>query len=218
MIKRREIMSFNFIPPNNVEVPELKFEESIALKPEKTAVIVIDMQNDFVRDDGNLPVPAAKETIKNIQSLLEKARKQNVKIVYTQDTQFEGDKEWEIWPVHCKRGTRGWKIIEELEPEAENMVFEKNRYDGFYETPLEHYLSHVWGITDLVIVGTVSNICVLHTAASAGLRWYNLIIPANGISALTDFDQAMTLRQVTSLYDGQIVKKCNDITFEYRKN
>ena len=208
-------MSYNFVPPRNVEVPELKFEDKITLDPEITAVIVVDMQNDFVRDDGNLPVPAAKETIKNIQSLLERARQQNVKVVYTQDTQFEGDKEWEIWPAHCKRGTAGWKIVEELEPEEGNMVFEKNRYDGFYGTTLEHYLSHVWGITDLVIVGTVSNICVLHTAASAGLRWYNLIVPANGISALTDFDQAMTLRQVSNLYAGKIVRNCGNVTFGY---
>jgi nicotinamidase-related amidase len=206
-------MSFNFIPPKNVEVPELKFEEKVSLEPEKTAVIVVDMQNDFVRDDGKLAVPAAKETIKNIQSLLERARKQNVKVVYTQDTHFEGDKEWEIWPEHCRRGTKGWKIIEELEPEEDNMVFEKNRYDGFYQTPLEHYLSHVWGIKNLVIVGTVSNICVAHTAGSAGLRWYNLIVPADGISALTEFDQAMALRQVTSLYAGKNVKSCGDVSF-----
>jgi len=206
-------MSFNFIPLKNVEVPELKFEEKISLNPEKTAVIVVDMQNDFVRDDGSLSVPAAKETIKNIQSLLMRARKQNVKVVYTQDTHFDGDKEWEIWPVHCKKGSDGWKIIDELKPAKGEMVFEKNRYDGFYETPLDHYLSHVWGITDLVIVGTVSSICVLHTAASAGLRWYNLVVPADGISALTEFDQAMTLRQVSTLYTGKIVKSCGDVLF-----
>jgi nicotinamidase-related amidase len=97
------------------------------------------------------------------------------------------------------------------------MVFEKNRYDGFYENQLEYYLSHVWGIKNLVIVGTVSSICVLHTAASAGLRWYNLIVPADGISALTEFDQAMTLRQVSFLYAGKIVKSCSDVLFEVGK-
>ena len=98
-------------------------------------------------------------------------------------------------------------------PAKSDLVIEKNRYDGFYETPLEHYLTHVWNIQNLVIVGTVSNICVAQTAASAGLRWYSLVIPANGISSLTDFDQAMTLRQVTSLYAGKIVKSCDDILF-----
>ena len=206
-------MSFNFVPEGNVEIPELKFENQVSLNPENTAVIVVDMQNDFVKDNGSLNVPAAKETIKNIKSLLDNSRKKNVRVVYTQDTQFDGDKEWEIWPVHCKKGTDGWKIIDELKPAVGEMVFEKNRYDGFYETQLEHYLSHVWGIKNLVIVGTVSNICVLHTAASAGLRWYNLVIPAYGISALTEFDQAMTLRQVSFLYAGKIVRSCGDIAF-----
>ena len=207
-------MNIKFIPPQNVEVPELVFEKKVTLDPVKTAVIIVDMQNDFVRDNGSLHVPSAKETIKNIIPLLDKAREKNVKIVYTQDTHFDGDKEWEIWPVHCKKGSNGWKIIDELKPVEGEMVFEKNRYDGFYETSLEHYLSHVWGISNVVIVGTVSNICVLHTAASAGLRWYNIIVPADGISSLTDFDQAMTLRQVATLYTGKIVESCEEILFE----
>ena len=65
----------------------------------------------------------------------------------------------------------------------------------------------------LIIVGTVSNICVLHTAASAGLRWYALTIPADGISALTEFDQAATLRQVSWLYNGTIVRSSEHIRF-----
>ena len=65
----------------------------------------------------------------------------------------------------------------------------------------------------MVIVGTVSNICVLHTAASAGLRWYHVVMPADGISAYTEFDQALTLHQVGSLYNGSIVKSMKDITF-----
>ena len=207
-------MSFNFVPEGNVEIPELKFERKVTLNTEDTAVIVVDMQNDFVKEGGSLLVDSAKETIKNIKSLLDDARKKNVKVVYTQDTHFDGDKEWEIWPVHCKRESNGWKIIDELKPAEGEMVFEKNRYDGFYETQLEHYLSHVWGIKNLVIVGTVSSICVLHTAASAGIRWYKLVIPADGISALTEFDQAMTLRQVSTLYSGKIVKSCEDISFE----
>jgi nicotinamidase-related amidase len=207
-------MSFNFIPEGNVEIPELKFEKQVSLNPKDTAVIVVDMQNDFVKEGGSLLVDSAKETIKNIKSLLHNARKKKVIVVYTQDTHFDGDREWEVWPVHCKKGSDGWKIINKLKPVEGEMVFEKNRYDGFYETQLEHYLSHVWGIKNLVIVGTVSSICVLHTAASAGLRWYNLVIPADGISALTEFDQAMTLRQVSFLYTGKIVKSCGHVSFD----
>ena len=207
-------MAINFIPPKEVEVPELNFKEKTEFSSKKSALLVIDMQNDFVKEGGSLFVPSAQGTILNIKMLVDSTRKKEMPVVYTQDTHFEGDKEWTIWPEHCRKGTKGWQIIDELKPKENEMVFEKNRYDGFYGTNLEHYLKHVWNIENLVIVGTVSNICVLHTAASAGLRWYNIVIPADGISSLTDFDQAMTLRQVSTLYSGIIVKSCKDIIFK----
>ncbi len=137
-------MKFNFIPPKEVEVPELNFKESIELNSKKSALIIVDMQNDFVKEGGSLLVPAANETISNIKFLIDQARKKETPVVYTQDTHFEGDKEWAIWPEHCRKGTKGWQIIDELKPEENDMVFEKNRYDGFYGTNLEHYLKHVW--------------------------------------------------------------------------
>jgi len=206
-------MNVNFIPPATVDVPPLKFESKITLPNKDTALLIVDMQNDFVKEGGSLLVPAAKETILNIKNLIDRAREKKVKVIYTQDSHNEGDKEWEIWPRHCKKGTTGWKIIDDLMPKDEDLLIEKSRYDGFYGTHLEHYMKNVWDIKNLVVVGTVSSICVLHTAASAGLRWYNIIVPADGISALTDFDQAMTLRQVSTLYTGKIVKSCDDIGF-----
>jgi nicotinamidase-related amidase len=52
-----------------------------------------------------------------------------------------------------------------------------------------------------------------HTAASAGLCWFHVVTPADCISALTDFDQALTLRQVSSLYAGHVVRRGQDIHF-----
>ena len=80
--------------------------------------------------------------------------------------------------------------------------------------PFKLFVSHVWQVDNLVLVGTVSNICVLHTAASAGLRYLNLVVPARGISALNDFDQALTLRQISWLYTGTVVRSVDDILFE----
>lgn len=208
-------MTIPSIPGKEVTVPDIPIAEKVDLSPDKTAVIIVDMQNDFVKPEGNLYVEAAEGTIPNIQRLLESARKTGAKVVYTQDTSFEGDPEWEIWPKHCEKGTWGWEIVEELAPQSDKeLVFVKNRYDGFYGTSLNHYLTNLWGVKHLVIVGTVSNICVLHTAASAGLRWFNIVVPADGISSMTEFDQALTLRQVTTLYGGKVVKATADIAFE----
>lgn len=207
-------MSFQFVPGEQVEVPEIEYKDEIRLPAQKTAIIVVDMQNDFVKPDGSLVVPAASETIPHIQNLLAAGREAGLRIAYTQDTQVEGDPEWEIWPRHCEIGTWGWEIIEELKPQPNDLICRKNRYDGFYGTWLDHFLSRLWKIEHVVIVGTVSNICVAHTAASAGLRWYHVVMPANGISALTEFDQALTLRQVSWLYAGDVVQEVDQIKFE----
>jgi nicotinamidase-related amidase len=207
-------MAFPFIPGRKVEVPDINYKESIVLPARETALIIVDMQNDFVMPEGSLVVDSAMETVPRIQKLLESARKSDVKIAYTQDTMFENDPEAKIWPEHCRMNTWGWEIIQELKPQSDDLVCMKNRYDGFYGTWLDHFLSHMWKAKYVVIVGTVSNICVLHTAASAGLRWFHVVVPADGISALTEFDQALTLRQVSSLYAGDVVKSVDDLCFD----
>ena len=105
-------MPISFIPSKTVEVPEIKFKQNIELNAAETALIIVDMQNDFVKENGNLFVPMAPATVNNIKSLQDKARKAGVKIVFTQDTQIEKDKDFEIWPAHCIENTWGWHIID----------------------------------------------------------------------------------------------------------
>lgn len=206
-------MSFATIPGATVEVPEIAYKTQLELPAAKSAVIVVDMQNDFVTPGGKLVAPAAEATLPNIQRLLAAARQAGVRVAYTQDTHFEGDPEWQIWPEHCRQGTWGWEIVEALAPQPGDLVVQKSRYDGFYDTSLDHYLSRVWKVEHLVIVGTIASICVLHTAASAGLRWFHVVLPADGVSALTAFDQALTLRQVSWLYTGSVTKSVDEIRF-----
>lgn len=207
-------MSIPFIPGKNIEIPEIPFKDRVVLPSKSTALVIADMQNDFVKPEGNLFVPAAVATVPRIQELARSARAAKIAIAYIQDTTFTDDPEFDIWPEHCKIHTWGWDIIPELKPQPDDLVCQKSRYDGFYGTWLEHFLTYVWKVTHLVIVGTVSNICVLHTAAAAGLRWFHVVVPADGISALTEFDQALTLRQVSSLYSGEVVKSTDAIRFE----
>jgi nicotinamidase-related amidase len=206
-------VAFPYVPESTIEVPEIAYKSNLALPAAKSAVIVVDMQNDFVTEGGSLVVPAAAATVPNIQRLLAKARAARVHVAYTQDTHYEGDPEWKIWPEHCRAGTWGWEIIAPLAPQPDDYVAQKSRYDGFYGTSLDHYLSRVWKLEHLVIVGTISSICVLHTAASAGLRWFHVVTPADGTSALTPFDQALALRQISWLYTGSVTRSVDEITF-----
>jgi nicotinamidase-related amidase len=207
-------MSIPPIPSGTVEIPEIPVADEVRLPASETALVIVDMQNDFIKEGGTLVVEAAAETVPRIQSLLGSARDAGVHVAYTQDSTMENDPEFEIWPEHCRIGTWGWEIVDELKPLEGELICRKNRYDGFYGTWLGHFLGRVWQVEHVVIVGTVANICVAHTAASAGLRWYHIVMPANGVSALTTFDQALTLRQVSWLYGGHVVREVKDVVFE----
>ncbi len=189
----------------SVVVPEYKIVEEVKLPASKTAIIVVDMQNDFVHPDGKLYVSNAKVTIPAIKSLIEKGREKDVRVFYTQDWHRRDDVEFSIWGEHAVAGTWGAKIIEDLKPKDEDILIKKLRYDAFFGTPLD-YLLRLYGIQYLVIVGTVANICVLHTASSAALLGYKVIVPIDGISAVTDFDYEAALRQIDFLYRGVLTR------------
>lgn len=189
-----------------VEVPPIPEPVRVELNAKTTAVIVIDMQNDFVHEKGKLFVgQKVKEIVPRIKELLKKARNSGALIVYTQDWHMEEDPEFPIWGAHAIADTWGSEIVDELKPEKNDLIIKKLRYDAFFGTSLDHIL-RIKGISNVVITGTVSNICVLHTAGSAALNLYKVYLPVDCIAAITDFDQLATLRQVTFLYKGVLTR------------
>jgi nicotinamidase-related amidase len=188
-----------------VEVPDYGVQTDVRVDAAKTALVVVDMQNDFVSEGGSLWVPDAMGTVPVIASLLERARASGMRVVFTQDTHTDGDPEWRIWPEHARKGSWGWQIIDALAPAEGETVIRKLRYDGFYGTPLDHLL-RLWGITTLIVCGTVANICVHYTAASAALRWYEVVIPRDATSALEPFDLESSLRQTVFLFAGRVTE------------
>ncbi len=191
--------------PRTVEVPEYEIHEEVRVDPGRTALIVVDMQNDFVKEGGSLVVPDAEGTIPAIRRLGDLARGSGMRVVFTQDTHTEGDPEWEIWPEHVREESWGWRIVDELAPREDELVIPKVRYDAFYGTHLDHYL-RLWGVDTLIVCGTVASICVHYTAASAALRWYGVIVPRDATSALTPFDLESSLRQITFLFNGRVTE------------
>ncbi|GBD18837.1 Peroxyureidoacrylate/ureidoacrylate amidohydrolase RutB [bacterium HR27] len=188
-----------------VEVPAYEVTPRVEVDPRTTALIVVVMQNDFVKPEGKLFVPAAPATIPQIQRLLGLAREHGMFTVFTQDTHYPGDPEFPIWGEHCLAGTWGWQIVEELAPQDGELVLQKRRYDAFYGTPLDHEL-RVRKIERLIICGTVASICVHYTAASAALRWYGVIIPVDATSALHPFDMEAANRQTAFLFRGLLTR------------
>jgi nicotinamidase-related amidase len=186
-----------------VEIPDYEVLKRVALDPARTALVIIDMQNDFVRDEGTLQVKSASSTVPAISRLLDLARESGMRVVFSQDTHDAGDPEFEIWPEHALRGSWGWEMIEELAPRDGELVVQKVRYDAFYGTELDHML-RLWKVDTILLCGTVANICVHYTAASAALHWYGIVIAKDAVSAVEPCDLEFSLRQASWLFQGKV--------------
>ncbi|MCX7750568.1 MAG: cysteine hydrolase [Candidatus Bipolaricaulota bacterium] len=195
-----------------MEVPEIPWTEEVELPVARAAVLVVDMQNDFVHERGALRVPDAAGTVDAIGRLLERARTAGVPVVYTQDWHAPDDPEFRIWPPHGVAGTWGAEVVEALAPRPGEVRIHKTTYDPFFRTELGRILAG-WGTEHLVIVGTVANICVLHGAAGAALRGIRPVVPADGVSALSPLGFHLAFFQLTSLYRGIAVRSCAGIRF-----
>jgi nicotinamidase-related amidase len=186
-----------------VTVPEHQIAPNVSLDPRSTALIVVDMQVDFASPKGKLYVQESRPTIRGIRSLISNARKMKVPVIFTQDWHRADDAEFLIWPPHSVEGTRGAQVIPELKPLGSDYFIRKRTYDAFFATDLDLLLRQK-GIKSLIISGTVANICVLHTAGSACLRGYEVIVPIDTISALNPFDYQTALRQISFVYQGKL--------------
>lgn len=130
-----------------------------------SAIIVIDMQNDFVT--GSLGSESAQAIVPKIVAKLEKFKNDNASIYFTMDTHdksYLGTLEGKNLPVeHCIKNTPGWCIVDELFPYAEeNNVIIKSTfgYTGWNNSRV--FCSDL--ITDITIVGVCTDICVVSNA------------------------------------------------------
>ena len=188
-----------------IQIPEYAVASHVDIAPRTTALVIVDMQNDFVDPEGRLCVPGAQATVPVIAQLVSMCRAHGMLVVYTQDWHAPDDPEAALWGPHAVADTWGAENVPDLGPKPRDLVVRKLRSDGFYGTSLGHELSRR-RIDTLIVTGTVSNICVLHTAGSAALRWLRVVVPVDAVSALTEFDQHATFRQIAFLYRGTIVR------------
>jgi nicotinamidase-related amidase len=169
-----------------------------------TAFIIIDMLNDFVLPAAPLEVPKAKDIVPAIKKRLQDARHKMLPIIYACDSHNKDDVEFNKWPKHAIKGTKGAEIVEELKPEEGDYVIYKRKYSAFVGTDLNLILREL-KIERLILTGVVTDICVLHTAADGYMLGYEIIIPEDSCIALSDEDQKWALSQAKRLYDAQVV-------------
>jgi len=163
---------------------------SLEFTPDSTALVVVDMQNGFCKPDGSLYAPGSESAIEPVASLVDRAHRAGVRVVFTRDVhppeQFDGNHyydEFDRWGEHVLEGTWDAELVEELDPREDELVVEKHTYDAFHRTELEGWLE-AHGIDDLLICGTLANVCVLHTAGSAGLRDYRPVLLEDALGCI----------------------------------
>jgi nicotinamidase/pyrazinamidase len=167
---------------------------------EQTAVIVVDVQNDFADPKGNLHVKEGSDIIPTVNQEIDRAVSAGATVVYTQDWHPEStphfEKDGGIWPVHCVMNTWGAEFHPDLAIRGE--VVQKGShgedgYSGFTErdpvsgeekpTALEDKLRDK-GIEKVVIVGLATDYCVKATALDAIERGFEVTVPAEGVRAV----------------------------------
>ncbi len=144
------------------------------VKKEDLALIIVDMQNDFILEGAPIECPGGRDIIPNVQELRDWAKENNIPVFYTQemhrfqkvDYGLELDRNE---PQHCLEGTKGVEIIDELKPRDDEFVIVKRRYSGYYLTDLE-VLMRAFNRSALMIAGAATNVCVYATALDAMQR------------------------------------------------
>jgi len=168
----------------------------------KTAVVVIDMINDFVT--GVFKSDRAAKIIPNIKTLLDFARKQRVPVVYATDAHLSNiDPEFDVWGSHAVAGTWGAEIVKELKPHKGDFRVLKRKYSAFQGTDLDQLLREL-KVDIVVLTGVVTDICIQHTAADAFFRGYKVIVPQDCVEAVDAPTQNAAIKFLRKAYGSEI--------------
>lgn len=167
----------------------------------KKAIIVVDMINDFVT--GKLGSDRAVKIVPNIASLLKKARKQGIPVIYLRDAHTASDKEMSIWGEHAMKGTEGSEIVPQLTPEKKDIVIEKKWYSGFVDTDLQGQLKKL-GVDTLIFVGVSTDICVQNNVGHAYFSGYRTIVPEDCTASIDEASQEQAIRYMKTIYGAEI--------------
>ena len=179
----------------------------IAIEIARTALIVVDMQNDFcstggLLDRAGINISAVQRAVYPMRKALSAARESRVKIVYLKmgfqpDLSDLGDTDSPNRVRHLHfgvgqsciapdgregrfliRDTWNTDIIKELCPQPEDVVLYKHRFSGFYQTELDNILRKL-GVRNLIVTGCTTSVCVDSTIRDAMFRDYRCVLLAD---------------------------------------
>jgi nicotinamidase-related amidase len=190
---------------------------AFTLDPAKAAIVVVDMQNDFVREGAPQEVPDARETLPTIQRIIKGFRDLPRPVVYTKFVSGPNETLMWTWSPECAPPTcscwpgvmrsygdldgerEGPDIVDEIYPDAGDLIVEKYGYNAFHHTRLADAL-RANGVNDLVVTGTVTQICVEDTVHGAFHEGYRTVVVSDAVSSYDEDLHRATLRNIELKY------------------
>lgn len=174
------------------------------LANKKIAVLVIDMQYDFLSDDAPIKCAGGMTIVPSIQKLLTVSRKKGVPVIYTQEAhrvekvdfglELQGDE-----PEHCLEGSKGFQIIPELAMQKGDFLIVKRRYSAFFATDLDILLRGL-GVQLLVLTGVATDVCVRATAQDAQQLNYRVVVPTECVVGTNEARHEAALENIRYLF------------------
>jgi len=166
----------------------------------RSALIVVDLQNDFADPAGTLAVAGADQVVPVVNREVQRAQAAGALVVYTQDWHPPSTphfaKDGGKWPVHCVRGTWGAELVPTMAvvgPVVRKGVAGEDGYSGFTvrdphsgaeaETELAELL-HGRGVEKVTVVGLATDYCVKETALDALRLGFVTAVLAEGTRAV----------------------------------
>ena len=161
-----------------------------------TALVVIDMQNDFVAAGAPYESTAAREMTDNLNRLIGRCREAGIAVIFTTHAhRADGTDLGAVKYIHplttegraLKAGTPGVQLYPKVDVADTDYVIEKRRYSAFFATDLEMLLRNL-GVDTLIIAGVATNVCCESTTRDAYFRDFKVIFleDGNGTIPLSD--------------------------------
>jgi len=153
------------------------------------ALLLIDLQNDFIRPGGVLYFDDAEKILPFVLSKIEDFKKKGLPIITTQDWHKQNDEEFEIFPMHCVENSEGAMLYDDIRKVLENYEYhytiKKRRYSAFFDTNFDDLIKKL-KIDEFEVCGVVTNICVLFTVEELRNRGLKVKVCKNGVKSYNE--------------------------------
>jgi nicotinamidase-related amidase len=145
-----------------------------------TALLVVDMLNTYEHEDADRLAASVKEAVPQIADLIERARSDDVPLVYVNDNYGDWNSSSEELAERAMAG-RHPHLVEPLLPRNDDAFVIKARHSVFYSTPLE-YLLQTMDVGRIVLAGQATEQCILYSALDGYVRHFEVVVPRDGVA------------------------------------